>query len=116
VIGPGIDEGVFHHKNVAGFKRVFENGQYLVEHPADPVAARLEQLRNKNARAGRVRFPARPRSRYAKLPRDGGDLDAGEYGSGNDVPFCYSDLPRFDAPLALAVAAGTRTCGAALPA
>lgn len=26
----------------------------------------------------------------AELPSDGGNLDAGEYGDGNDAPFCYS--------------------------
>jgi hypothetical protein len=70
VIGAGIDDGAFHHKRATSLKRVVDNGQHLVEHSADPVAARLEQLSHKNARARRVRFAARLRARHAELPRD----------------------------------------------
>ncbi len=57
-----------HHKQTARLKCVLNNGQYLVEHSADPFAARLEQ-RNKNARSWSVRLPAGPGAGYVELPR-----------------------------------------------
>ena len=54
----------------------------------------LEKFRDEIARARCVRFPARPGARHAELPRDRGDLDAGRYGCGNDVPFRYSTFSQ----------------------
>jgi hypothetical protein len=58
-------------------KRVFDYVQRLIEELVQALAMRLEQLRDHEARAGRVRLPARPRARNAELPRDGRDRDAG---------------------------------------
>jgi hypothetical protein len=57
-----MDRGVHVHQTlrVAGWGPTFCDDEPM-----------LEQLRDKTARARRVRFPARPRSRYAELPRDG---------------------------------------------
>jgi hypothetical protein len=64
--------------------------QYLPKYLVQALAMRLKQLREEMARARRVRFPARPGTRHVELPRDRGDLDAGQQGSSDDVPFRYS--------------------------
>jgi hypothetical protein len=49
-----------HHKDLARSKRVFDYVQRLIEELVQALALGVEQLRNDEARAGRVRFPARP--------------------------------------------------------
>jgi len=77
VIGPAVNNRASHHKDLARSKRVFDYVQRLIEELAQALALRVEQLRNQDPRASRVRLSACPRPRHAELPRDGGDLDAG---------------------------------------
>jgi hypothetical protein len=59
VIGPAVNNDAVHHN-------------------FDPLAIGLRTTRNQETRAKLVRLPARPRTLYAKLSRDGGDRDASE--------------------------------------
>jgi hypothetical protein len=62
VIRTAVNDHASHHKDLARSKRVFDYVQRLIEELVQALALGVEQLRNDDARAERVRFPARQRA------------------------------------------------------
>ena len=78
MIGPAVDNRASHQKYLACSKRVFDYVQRLIEELVQLFTVRLEQLRDKNTRVRRVRFPARSRAATRRAASQQRDRDADE--------------------------------------
>ncbi len=65
MIRTAVNKHASHHKDLTRLRRFFDHVQCLIKQRAQPLAVGVDQLRDKNTCARRVRFPTRPR--YATM-------------------------------------------------